>query len=108
MPKLITVQELKEGMELAVPVRNKFSQVLLAENIKLEERHKNILNLWGVKSIYVKDTEEEAEIKFSDEEIADARDLLKRRIRWDSRNPCEEDIFNVALEVLLKKQSKDK
>jgi len=108
MPKLITLNELKEGMELAVPVRNKFSQVLLAENVKLEERHKKILNLWGINSIYIKDTEEEAEIKFSDEEIAAARELLKNRIRWNCRNYCEEDIFNVALEVLLKKTSRVK
>jgi hypothetical protein len=48
MPKSITVEEIKEGMELAIPIRNKFSQVLLAEGIKLEGRHKNILSFWGM------------------------------------------------------------
>jgi hypothetical protein len=106
MPKLITINDLQEGMELAVPVRNKFSQVLLAENIKLEDRHKNILLLWGIQSIYVKETENESEIKFNEAEILQAKNKLKDRIKWNFRNYSEEEIYNLALNEILNNKTK--
>jgi len=104
MQKLITINDIKEGMELAVPVRNKFSQVLLAEDIKLEERHINILSLWGIQNIYVKDTEEEKELQFDEAEILNAKELLKKRLKWNFRNYCEEEIYDLALNELLTKK----
>jgi len=106
MPKLITINDLQEGMELAVPVRNKFSQVLLAENIKLEDRHKNILLLWGIQSIYVKETENDAEVKFNEAEILEAKNKLKDRIKWNFRNFSEEEIYNLALNEILNNKTK--
>jgi hypothetical protein len=106
MPKLITVNDIKEGMELAVPVRNKFSQVLLAEDVKLEERHIKILSLWGIQSIYIKDTEEEQEVLYDESVILKAKEELKRRLRWNFRNPSEEEIYNLALNELLTKKMK--
>jgi hypothetical protein len=103
MPKLITIRELKEGMELAVPVRNKFSQVLLTENTKLEKAHMKILQLWGIKSVYVRDSEDENEIQFDEAEIEEARKQLKKRLKWEFRNSFEEEIYNAALAAQLKK-----
>jgi|WetSurMetagenome_2_1015567.scaffolds.fasta_scaffold459238_2 hypothetical protein len=106
MPKLITINDIKEGMELAVPVRNKFSQVLLAEDIKLEERHIKILSLWGIQSIYIKDTEEEKEVQYDESVILKAKEELKKRLTWNFRNPSEEEIYNLALNELLVKKMK--
>lgn len=106
MPKLISIKDIKEGMELAVPVRNKFSQVLLAEDIKLEERHINILSLWGIQDIYIKDTEEEKEVQFDETEILKAKEQLKKRLKWNFRNSCEEEIYNLALNELLTNKMK--
>jgi hypothetical protein len=106
MQKFITVKEIKEGMELAVPVRNKFNQVLLAEDIKLEERHKNILLFWGVQGIYVKDSEGKTESQYDEAEILIAKDELKKRLKWNFRNFNEEEIYNLALSELLLKKMK--
>lgn len=103
MPKLITIRELKEGMELAVPVRNKFSQVLLTENTKLEESHRKILLLWGIQNIYVKNAEEEKELKFDNADIEKAKEQLKKILKWDFRNSFEEEIYNAALMEQVKK-----
>jgi hypothetical protein len=106
MPKIVFIDELKEGMELATPVKNKFGQVMLAENIKLEERHKNILMLWGIQSVYVKDSEEESEQLFDEDAVSNAKDQLKKRLTWNFRNFNEEEIYNLALSELLKKNMK--
>ena len=37
MPKSITVEEIKEGIELAIPIRNKFSQVLWLKVLNWKE-----------------------------------------------------------------------
>ena len=106
MPKIVFINELKEGMELATPVKNKFGQVMLAENIKLEERHKNILLLWGIQSVFVKDNEEEVEQLFDDNAVSIAKELLTKRLKWNFRNYNEEEIYNLALSELLKKNMK--
>ena len=103
MPKIVFINEIKDGMELAIPVKNKFGQIMLAENTKLEERHKNILLLWGIQSVSVKDNEEESEVQFDDATVSKAKDQLKKRLKWNFRNVNEEEIYNLALGELLKK-----
>jgi len=106
MPKIVFINEIKDGMELSIPVKNKFGQIMLAENTKLEERHKNILLLWGIQSVSVRDNEEESELQFDDAAISKAKDQLKKRLKWNFRNVNEEEIYNLALGELLKKNLK--
>ncbi len=103
MPKIIEIKNLKEGMVLAVPVKNKFGQLLIPEGTNLEERHKTILLTWGIQSVTINDSDAKEEIQYDEEIIALVKTKLHERFKWEYRNQNEEEIYNLALEELLKK-----
>ncbi len=90
-------------MELSSPVKNKFGQILIAEGSKLEERHRTILLTWGIQNIYVNETDDKMEAQYDEKVLNNARELIKARINWEYRNYSEEELYNLALDELLKK-----
>ena len=101
MAKLIDTNDLKEGMKLAVSVKNKYGQVLIAEGIKLEERHKLILLTWGIQNFYIREDSSEEKVQYDDAAISNAKELIKKRISWLPRNYCEEEIYNLTFNEIL-------
>ncbi len=102
MPKAITLKEFKEGLELAQPIKNKFGQVLIPEDVKLEDRHKKILLTWGINEIIIKD-EVETILQVNEAILSEAKNKLKARMKWNARNQNEEELYNLALDELVKK-----
>ena len=104
MPKLITVEDIKEGMELALPLKNKFGQVLLSANLRLEDKHQKILKIWGIESLYIKDENSVSEeFNYDEEAKAKAVQMLTHRIKWHPLNYNEEDLYEMALHTILEK-----
>ena len=104
MAKFIEVSELKEGMELEFPVKNKFGQTLLAANIRLEEKHKLILKTWGIDFLYVKDEGNNSnEFNYDAETKSAAEESLNKRIKWIPQNLNELDLYEMALQAVLEK-----
>ena len=104
MAKLISIDELKEGMELELPVKNKFGQTLLSANLKLEEKHKSIFKMWGIETFYIKEngvTDEEN--KYNEEQRIEAAEMLGRRINWIPQNTIERDLYELGLQEILEK-----
>ena len=102
MSRLIGIDEISGGMELAVPVKNKFGQILLSVDTKLEDKHKKLLKMWGVQSLYVKsDGNSEEEIQYDEKTTLEAEALLQKRFLWKPRNAIEEELYQMALGVTL-------
>ncbi len=104
MPVLILQEDIKEGMELALPAKNKFGQVLLPAGAIVENKHKRIFKIWGISTIYVK--EDNIEIKnfeYNQNTVNEAANILGKRLTWKPKNFNEEDLYNMALQHLLEK-----
>ncbi len=104
MAKLISIDELKEGMELELPVKNKFGQILLSANLKLEEKHKLIFKMWGIDNFYIKDTgASDEKNQYSEEQIIQAKNSLEKRMGWTPKNMIERDLYEMGLQGILEK-----
>jgi hypothetical protein len=103
MSKIISVEKIAPGMELASDVRNKFGQILLGASSKLEEKHKKIFKTWGILSVDITDSEAESAYKDIDEpKLAEVRARISKRFLWTPSNLFEEDLFEVVMEKALK------
>ena len=102
MKKLIAVEDLQLGMETASAVLNKFGQVLLSQNLRVEEKHFNILRTWGIKTLEIKDYSASTEISESDESLlTKIRSDLKTRLGWSLKMPNEKDLFEMAVQKIF-------
>lgn len=106
MPKLINVDEIKDGMELAEPIQNRFGHTLLAANIKLESKHVKFLKSCGIQTIYIVDENETSGNKTYDSAAVEkAKELLSQRINWKPKNAYEEELIELATNQILEKIS---
>ncbi len=103
MQKVILVDDMQEGMILAQPLKNRFGQVLLGADVKLENKHKMLFKTWGVESISIKTAGGTGEGNISDELRKEAEEILRKRVNWIPKSPNEEDLINVGLEQIIDK-----
>ncbi|MCX6170287.1 MAG: hypothetical protein NTX65_13150 [Ignavibacteriales bacterium] len=102
MSKSIPVEMIEDGMELAEPIKNKYGQIMLAENAKLESKQKKMLKVWGISSVIIVADDEPFEHKAYDPEIIEkAKIKLSEKILWQPGNQFEEEIYQLALERIL-------
>ena len=106
MKKLIAVEDLETGMETAAAVLNKFGQVLLVQNSKIETKHITILKTWGIKTIEVIDYAAAGISNEIDESLlAKLRTDLLSGLGWIPKNPNEEDLINMAVQKIYELQN---
>ena len=105
MPK-IKIEQVKEGMVVAVDVKNIDSMLLVPAGCTLTERQINILNSWGVIEVDVvvaEGVEVDPFAKFSAEELEHLRaELTARFWKVDEKNPVFMEIFKLALDRRLR------
>lgn len=106
MSRLVTINQIIEGMELEHAVKNQYGQLLLPANARLEEKHKKILKTWGISSLYIiEELNDSAEMQTMENQKIEELKLLHERFRWSPRNKNEEDLFEM---VFLKELISDK
>ena len=104
MSTSIKIENLLTGMKLAVPVKNKYGQIMLAADTVIEEKHKKILKMWGITDLYIKHEQEAGGENVDDErKIADAKEALAQRLAWAPKNEIEEELYALALQITLEK-----
>lgn len=54
MARVISCDEIEQGMILAQPILNKFGQILLPANVELQKKHSQLLKTWGITSVTIK------------------------------------------------------
>ncbi len=102
MPKLVLQEDIKEGMVLALPVKNKFGQMLMTADTRVEDKHKKIFKVWGIEVIYIKeDGNEVQDFEYNEKDISEATTVLDKRLQWTPKNFNEEDLYKMALQQIL-------
>lgn len=92
----IALENVREGMLLAKPIRNKVGQVMINKDVELTAKHINILKMWGIQIIAIKDgTEEEVDVKNQS-----TIDIIKQQILsglgWNIDHPILDEIIELA------------
>ncbi|MBU1100265.1 MAG: hypothetical protein KKA84_07650 [Bacteroidetes bacterium] len=102
MNKTILLDDFEEGMELAVPLKNKFGQVLLGANVKLEKKHKNLFRTWGIETLVIV-SDDEGEEPIDESLMAEAETILAKKIYWTPKNKFEENLIQMGMDNILDK-----
>lgn len=97
MGKIITIDEIHEGMILDEPVLNSFGQTLLNKGASLSHRHKIVFQTWNIKTLKIKSDEDETEHEFSQEQLELSEKNLKIKLKWQPRILVEKDLYNTAI-----------
>ncbi len=102
MSRLVLVDQIIVGMELEQAVKNRYGQLLLSAQTRLEEKHKKVLRTWGITSVYIKeDIDTSIDLQSSDSQKTEELKQLIQRFQWSPRNPNEEDLFEMVLLKVL-------
>lgn len=102
MNKTILLDDFEEGMELAVPLKNKFGQILLRANVKLEKKHKNLFRTWGIETLVIV-SDEDGDDAIDEALIAEAKQILSKKIAWTPKNNYEENLVQMCLDHITEK-----
>jgi hypothetical protein len=105
MAKIISCDEIEQGMILAQPILNKFGQILLPANVELQKKHSQLLKTWGITTVTIKGGgDEDKEIEISEEMRALIEDTLKQKILWQPMNSFEKELYQLAFLSEAKKR----
>lgn len=94
--RIINVPEIEDGMELTEPIKNSYGQVLLNSGLVLQEKHKLMLKVWGIKKVNIKsEAIDTGNVIFSapDQNLEIINDILN----WQPRNYMESELIQLAL-----------
>ncbi len=103
MPRIISIDEIEEGMVLQNSITNSYGQVLVNAGITLEERHKKILKTWNISTIVIKADEMMENEEISEEIYAQAKAEVYSRMKWEPRNKYEEDFVELGIYAKARK-----
>lgn len=102
MKKIINLDEIKSGMQLAEKILNKYGHILLGENLIVEEKHIGVLKTWGIKTVAI--VEADNTIAITEADILNAKEILTQKLHWVPRNETEQDLINMAVENIIYKK----
>ncbi len=104
MDKIVSIVELKEGMIISQPVKNRFGQMIIAPDQKIEAKHLNILKIWGIHSVSVEgESDKEYDPLLDEEKRNEAEKILQKRFYWSPENPFENELYEIALMKVIQK-----
>lgn len=102
MSKIISIDDIQEGMINLEPIVNRYGQTLLAAGVVLTSQHSLILKTWNIRTIKISGGEEDIAEDLSDELKELVLSKLKKRAAWSPRMPIEEDLFAMTIKHLAK------
>ena len=101
----LNIEDLKPGMVLAQPVRNRQGVLLLEAGAKITKKNIRIFKSWGVSEIIIKGDPAKAENRIKPTEIRVAESLelqLKERFSDVLDDPVMVEIYKAARNQLMK------
>lgn len=101
--RIIPIEKIEDGMILADPILNQFSQVLIPAGTVLSDFHKKILMRWNIRFVNIYTNDEDVEIEVEDEVIETATNYVLNKLLWNPSNEIENDIVYVASKHYAKK-----
>ncbi len=101
----VSIEDLKPGMILAQPVRNRQGVLLLEAGAKISKKNIRIFKSWGVIEITIKGDPAEAEGRTADTEIM-VKESIERQLQEKFSDvlddPVMVEIFNAAAKQLMR------
>ena len=104
MQQIIQIEKIEDGMVLAEPVLNQFSQVLLPSGTILSNFHKNILKKWNINYVFIYRETNEDELGIPQELIDECKELVSSKLLWTPSNPIELDLVKTATTICASKK----
>lgn len=98
MAKVINIEKIEAGMNLAEPVLNKHGQILLPKGAEIKDNHKRILKSWNINYITIVELEDALDyIEVSPEIYKIAEKDLKQYLTWEPKNEMEIDLYKACV-----------
>ncbi len=97
MAKVISIDEIQDGMINLEPIVNRYGQTLLAKGVVLTEQHAMILRTWNIRTIRVNSDEQESDVELNDEIRQLILNKINKRLEWSPRNPIENNMIEMAV-----------
>jgi len=94
--RIIPIEKIEDGMILADPILNQFSQVLIPAGTVLSDFHKKFLMRWNISYINIYSNEDDIDFEIEDELIEQATMYVLNKLLWTPSNEIENDIVYVA------------
>ena len=101
MPRHIHIEKLEPGIVLAVPLMNRYGQVLLQAGSELTVHHLPMLKTWGIKSVLVREGENGERPEPSEDFVKKSEEQIYSRMNWKPRNDFEKDLVQMTLTKIL-------
>ncbi|MBM2813582.1 MAG: hypothetical protein HW421_344 [Ignavibacteria bacterium] len=97
MSKVISTEDIQDGMVLAEPLINNFGQTLLPAGITLGTKHVKTLKTWNIFTVSVKGDDNDEETEISEEMKGIAEEIFSKRISWKPKNLLESDLYMLGI-----------
>lgn len=101
--RIIPIEKIEDGMILANPILNQFSQILIPAGTVLSDFHKKILMRWNISFVNIYSSEDDFDIEIDDHILKEATNYILNKILWTPSNDLENDIVFVASKHIGKK-----
>lgn len=96
MAKVISIEDIQDGMILAEDLTNEYGQILLPANIELKTKHIKILKTWRINSIIITSGAVESD-DIPEEVIKKAATILYGRLDWKPTHIMEKQLLQACL-----------
>ena len=101
MYKILTTDELEEGMVLHETAKDNFGHFLFPIGTLLTSNVIETLKKWFSGSIIVKTANEVEVTDFTEEQISNSKEKILNRMNWEPENNFELEIFQMAVNHYL-------
>lgn len=96
MAKVISIEDIQDGMVLAEDLTNEYGQILFPASIELKRKHIKILMTWHITSIII--NTDSLEVQDIPEEILNkAATILYGRLDWKPTHTMEKQLLQACL-----------
>ncbi|MEN6295654.1 MAG: hypothetical protein ABFD61_05950 [Chloroherpetonaceae bacterium] len=107
MQHIIQIDKVEDGMVLAEPVLNQFSQVLLPSGTILSKFHVNILKKWNINFVFIDVQESEDNPDIPQELIDSCKELITSKLLWSPTLGIEIDLINITAKICAQNKLND-
>jgi len=104
---ILSINDLKVGMVLAQPAKNRHGTIILDKGNELTENHINSFKTWGIKGVDIQDIDYDQIIQQEMETLPDdVAESIERELgelfHPFEANPIMEEIYKIAKRIILK------
>lgn len=99
MSRIITTEEIENGMVLKEPILNASGGVLLGSGVTLNEKHKKYFKMWGISSLTIQsdDINDDNNTEIDEATYNKSKEEFLKRFNWEPSNNIEEELVEMGI-----------